>query len=141
MRFYLKKRRQPPAVIIVALIDILIVLVIFLLVTTSFTRMPVIRITLPESTTAKQSGPTESPPLVITIAPKGDVFLEAKPVTIPQLAAELRAAVARNPNLKIAIRPDTSVALGTFFRVWDVVREANLQDRVVPVLVKEAKAP
>jgi biopolymer transport protein ExbD len=143
MRFYVKRRRQPPAVIIVALIDILIVLLIFLMVTTSFTRMPAVKLTLPESTTAKKSGANESPPLVVSIDAKGNVFLgaESKPVTLAQLKAELARAVAQNPNLKPAIRPDTAAPTGQFIRVLDVIKETNFKDKVVDTLVKEAGKP
>ncbi|MGO8675541.1 MAG: ExbD/TolR family protein [Limisphaerales bacterium] len=143
MRFYLKKRRQPPAVIIVALIDILIVLLIFLMVTTSFTRMPAVRLSLPESTTAKKAGATESPPMIVTIDAKGNVLLgtESKPVTVAQLKAELVAAVARNPNLKVTISADTVAPMGRFVRVCDVVKETNIKERVVSILVKEAAKP
>jgi biopolymer transport protein ExbD len=143
MRFYVKKRRQPPAVIIVALIDILIVLLIFLMVTTSFTRMPTVKLTLPESTTAKKSGASESPPLIVTLDAKGNVFLgaESKPVTVAQLKTELVAAVARNPNLRLAIRPDTAAPVGQVIKVWDIVRETNIKDKVVNLFVKEPGKP
>jgi biopolymer transport protein ExbD len=143
MRFYVKKRRQPPAVIIVALIDILIVLLIFLMVTTSFTRMPAVRLTLPESTTAKKPGASESPPLIVTIDAKGNVFLgaDSKPVTVAQLKADLVAAVARNPNLKLAINADAAAPWGQVVKVWDIAKETNIKDKVVSAFVKEPGKP
>jgi biopolymer transport protein ExbD len=139
MRFYIKKRRHPPAVIIVALIDILIVLLIFLMVTTSFTRMPMVKLSLPESTTAKKSGATESPPMVIDIDAKGNFLVgaENKPLTLAQLKAGLVAAVGRNPNLKVAINGDTAAPWGAVIRVWGVLSEVNITNRVVSALVKE----
>ncbi len=143
MRFYVKKRRQPPAVIIVALIDILIVLLIFLMVTTSFTRMPAVRLTLPESTTAKKSGASESPPLIVTIDAKGNFLLGAdtKPLTEAQLKAGLVAAVARNPELKLAISADEAAPWGRVLKVWDVVKETNIKDKVVSAFVREPAKP
>jgi biopolymer transport protein ExbD len=143
MRFYVKKRRQPPAVIIVALIDILIVLLIFLMVTTTFTRMPAVKLALPESTTAKKGGASESPPLIVTIDAKGNVFLgaDSKPVTLAQLKAELMAAAGRNPNLKLAINADTAAPWGQVVKVWDVVKETNIKDKVISAFVKEAGKP
>jgi biopolymer transport protein ExbD len=143
MRFYVRKRRQPPAVIIVALIDILIVLLIFLMVTTSFTRMPAVKLALPESTTAKKSGANELPPLIVTIDEKGNVLLgtESKPLTLAQFKAALVAAVARNPDVKLAISADKASPLGQFVRVCDVVKETNIKDKSVSVFVKEAGKP
>jgi biopolymer transport protein ExbD len=143
MRFYVKRRRQPPAVIIVALIDVLIVLLIFLMVTTTFTRLPAVRLTLPESTTAKKSGPSESPPLIVTIDAQGNVFLgaDSRPVTLPQLKAELVAAVARNPEVTLALRADTAAQWGPILKVLDVVNQTNIKHKVVPAFVKEAGKP
>src|SRR2546423_1202181 len=106
MRFYVRKRRQAPAVIIVALIDILIVLLIFLMVTTAFKQQPALKIALPESTQAQRSGAQESPPLVLTIDPKGNYRLgpEGTPVTLDQLKADLAAELAKTPDLKLAIK-------------------------------------
>jgi biopolymer transport protein ExbD len=143
MRFYIKKRRQPPAVIIVALIDILIVLLIFLMVTTSFTRMPAVKLTLPESTTAKKAGASESPPLIVTIDDKGNVRLgtDPKPLTKAQLKAELVAAVGRNPNLAVAISGDQRAPWGQVIMVMDVLKETNLKEKVVNAFVKEPLKP
>jgi biopolymer transport protein ExbD len=141
MRFYVKKRRQPPAVIIVALIDILIVLLIFLMVTTSFSRMPAVKLALPESTTARRSGANESQQLIVTIDAQGNVLLGAgtKPLTLAQFKTELLAAVARNPELKVTISADKTSPFGQFVRVTDVVKEANIKDKSVSVLVKGAE--
>jgi len=63
-------------VIIVALIDILIVLVIFLVVTTTFKQQPALKLALPESNQAKQSGAKEDAPLMVSID-EIDLFVEA----------------------------------------------------------------
>lgn len=140
MRFHVRKRRQPPAVIIVALIDILIVLLIFLMVTTTFTQQPAVKLALPESSTAHESGANEAPPLVISIDGKGDLRLgaEPQPLTVEQLKAALAAALSRNPNLKVAVGADKAAPWGQVVKVWDVAKEANIRDKVVPVFVKEA---
>jgi len=140
MRFFVKKRRQPPAVIIVALIDVLIVLLIFLMVTTTFTQQPAVRLALPESTSAQKSGADESNPLVVSIEANGNLRLgaEGKPVTVDQLRAELAAAVARNPNLRLAISADRAAPWGQVVKVWDVAKETNLRYRVVSAFVKQA---
>jgi biopolymer transport protein ExbD len=143
MRFYIKKRRQPPAVIIVALIDVLIVLLIFLMVTTSFTQQPAVKLALPESTSAKKSGASESPPLIVSIDAKGNVSLgaETKPVTDAQLEAALVAAVGRNPNLTLAIRADKAAPWGQVIKVRDIAMKTKLKEKGVSAFVKEAGKP
>ncbi len=132
MRFYVRKRRQAPAVIIVALIDILIVLLIFLMVTTTFRHQPALKLALPESSQARKTGANEAPPLEVSIDPKGELRLgpDAKPVTIERLKEELLAAVARKPDLKLAISADRSAPVGQVIKVMDVAKEANLKSGV-----------
>ena len=138
MRFYHRKRRQPPAVIIVALIDILIVLLIFLMVTTTFKQQPSVRIALPESTQAQKSGAQEQPPLVVSVDPEGNLRLgqEGKPVTIERLKSELLAAVAKTPDLKLAINADKKAPFGQIVRVMDAAKDAKL--KIVSAFTKEA---
>ena len=132
MRFYVRKRRQAPAVIIVALIDILIVLLIFLMVTTTFKQQPALKLALPESSQAQKTGANETPPLIVSIDPKGNLLIGAdvKPVTLERLKAELLAAVAKTPDLKLAISADKNAPIGQVIKVMDVSKEANLKSGV-----------
>ncbi len=139
MRFYVRKRRQPPAVIIVALIDILIVLLIFLMVTTTFKHQPALRLALPESTQAQKTGANETPPLVVSVDPQGNLRFgpDAKPVTAERLRQELLNAAARTPNLKLAISADTKAPFGQVVKIMDAAKEAKI--KLVNAFTKEAK--
>ncbi len=132
MQFYARKRRQAPAVIIVALIDILIVLLIFLMVTTTFKQQPALKLALPESTQAKKTGANEVAPLIVSIDPQGKLRLgaDAKPVTIERLKEELLAAVAKKPDLQLAISADKTAPIGQVIKVMDVSKEAKLKTGV-----------
>ncbi|HWQ92582.1 MAG TPA: biopolymer transporter ExbD [Clostridia bacterium] len=129
MRFYARKRRQPPAIIIVALIDILIVLLIFLMVTTAFKQQPALKLALPESSQAQQTGANEAAPLVVTIDPQGGLRLgpEGKPVTADRLRDELTSAVSKNPELKLAINADKAAPFGQIVRVMDAAKAARIK--------------
>jgi biopolymer transport protein ExbD len=143
MRFYTRKRRQPPAIIIVALIDILIVLLIFLMVTTTFNQQPAVKLALPESTTARKSGASDSPPLVISIDPQGNLRFgpEAKAVTPDALRVELARAVAKDPDLKLAISADKAAPWGMMVKVMDVAKQARIKDHLISAFTKEAGKP
>src|SRR6266496_611053 len=119
MRFYIRKRRQAPAIIIVALVDILIVLLIYLMVTTTFKQQPALKLALPESSQAQKTGARENAPLVVSIDPKGNLRLgpQAKPVTVDRLKAELLAAVAKTPDMRLAISADTTAPFGQIVKV------------------------
>ena len=141
MRFHVRKRRQAPAVIIVALIDILIVLLIFLMVTTTFKQQPALRLALPESSQGQKSGAQESAPLVVSIDAEGNLRLgaEALPVTAERLKAELLAAVAKTPDLRLAINADKAAPFGQIVRVMDAAKEAKI--KMVNAFTKEAAKP
>ena len=132
MRFYVRKRKQAPAVIIVALIDILIVLLIFLMVTTTFKQQPALKLALPESSQAQKTGATDTAPWVVSIDPKGTlrVGADARPLTIERLKEELLAAMAKNPELKLAISADKNAPIGQVIKVMDVSKEAKLKSGV-----------
>jgi biopolymer transport protein ExbD len=129
MRFYVRKRRQPPAIIIVALIDILIVLLIFLMVTTTFKQQPALKLALPESSQAQKAGANENSPVIVSIDSQGAIRLgaDARPVTPEQLKTELVAAVAKKPDLKMAISADQNAPFGRIVKVMDAAKEANIQ--------------
>jgi biopolymer transport protein ExbD len=141
MRFYLRKRRQAPAVIIVALIDILIVLLIYLMVTTTFKQQPALRLALPESTQAKKTGANDTAPLVVTIDPQGNMRFgpEGKPVPIERLREELVAAVAKTPDLRLALSADKAAPFGQIVKVMDAAKEANI--KMVNAFTKESGRP
>ena len=140
MRFYLRKRRQPPAIIIVALIDILIVLVIFLMVTTTFKQQPALKLALPESSEAVKTGASETAPLIISIDPKGILRLgaEALPVTLEELTEKLSAAVAKQPDLHLAISADKSAPWGQVVKVMDAAKTAKIKTGRVNAFMREA---
>src|SRR5439155_24624996 len=141
MRFYTRKRRQPPAVIIVALIDILIVLLIFLMVTTTFKQQPALKLALPESSSAQKTGAEESPPVVVSIDPKGNLRFgpEGKIVTVEQLKAELQAQVSKSPDMKLAIGGDEGAPWGRIVKVMDAAKAAGI--KAVSAFTKEPAKP
>lgn len=140
MRFLIRKRRQPPAIIIVALIDILIVLLIFLMVTTTFKQQPALKLALPESSQAQKTGANEEPPLVISIDSTGILRLgvDATPVTVDSLKEKLIEAVAKTPELKLAISADKSAPFGQIVKVMDAAKAAKVKS--INAFTKEPKA-
>ena len=140
MRFRIRKRRQPPAIIIVALIDILIVLLIFLMVTTTFKQQPALKLALPESSQAIKTGASEQAPLIISIDPQGSLRLgaDATPVTLDRLREQLAAAVAKNPEVRLAISADKTAPWGQVVKVMDAAKEAKVKTGMVNAFMREA---
>jgi biopolymer transport protein ExbD len=142
MQFYTRKRRQAPAVIIVALIDILIVLLIFLMVTTTFKQQPALKLALPESSQAKKTGANEAAPLIISIDAQGKLRFgaDSRPVTIERFKEELLAALAKKPDLQLAISADKAGPIGQLTKVMDVAKESSLKTSV-SLFTKEPGKP
>ncbi len=137
MRFYVRKRRTTPAVIIVALIDVLIVLVIFLLVTTTFKQQSVLKLALPESSQAQKTGSNENPPFTVSIDANStnalyyiDIGKTKAAVTIDKLESELKAAVAKNPDLVLDINADKNAPWWKIVKVRDVAVVAKVKKLV-----------
>ena len=142
MRFISRRRRQPPAVIIVALIDVLIVVLIFLLVTTTFKKnQPALRVSLPESSQAGKPGANENPPLELVIEPNGSLRLgpERKPVALDRLKAELAAAFAKNPKVKLTLSGDKEATWGQMIKIMDAVKESGIKAVSASVMSAGAK--
>jgi biopolymer transport protein ExbD len=130
MRFLLHKRRSAPAVIIVALVDVLIVLLIFLMVTTTFKQQSALKLAIPESSQGQKAGANENPPLVVSIDPDGNYYLEKEKKTFDELRAELLKEVAKNPQLVLAINADEKAPWGKIVKVRDAAAEAKIKSLV-----------
>jgi biopolymer transport protein ExbD len=130
MHFFVRKRRTTPAVIIVALIDVLIVLVIFLLVTTTFKQQAALKVQLPDSSQSKKAGANENPPFVVTINTNGVYFVDKTPVTFDQLKDQLKSAVAKNPELVLAINADENAPWGKVVKIRDAAADAKIKSLV-----------
>lgn len=130
MRFHVHKRRSSPTVIIVALIDVLIVLVIFLMVTTTFKQQQALRLSLPQSSQAQKSGANDNPPVVVSIGPDGGFYLDKTPRTFEQLQAALNAAVAKNPQVVLAINADQKAPWGQIVKLRDAAAAAKIKSLV-----------
>jgi biopolymer transport protein ExbD len=130
MRFFVRKRHSAPAVIIVALIDVLIVLVIFLLVTATFKQQePALKLVLPQSSHAQQAGTGDDTTLVVSIDAKGGFRFgdQGRPVTEEQLRVQLLTSVAKQPNVKLALRADKTAPFGQIVKVIDLAKDAKIK--------------
>ncbi len=99
-----------------------VLLVIFIIMTTAAVQG--IKIDLPKaSATASLSKPKTK---AITINNNGDVFLDAYPVTLPDLENRLRTAKATEPEFPIVVRGDATVQYQKVMTVLDLLRRLDL---------------
>ncbi len=115
---------------IVAMIDIFAILLIFVIVTTTF-KVPeadqaALSIKLPESKTAATvQGAGEIG--VLSVSSKEEIFLDAKPLRLGELAGGIREYLKEKPGRKLAMRADERVSYGFLIKVLDALREGGVQ--------------
>ena len=137
MQFTSRKRSSPPAVIIVSLIDVLMVVLIFLMVSTTFRQQPAVKLTLPESSQAKEGVAEKLPPVFVDIVKSPPhLHFGGKPMTGGRLQEELSAKVRANPNLVLAVRSDTDAPVGQLVKVMDAAKSARI--KTVTAYTKQA---
>ncbi len=99
-----------------------VLLVIFIIMTTAAVQG--IKVDLPKaSSTVSLSKPKT---VAITINNAGDVFMDAYPVTLPDLETRLRTAKALDPDFPIVVRGDATVQYQKVMEVLDLLRRLDL---------------
>lgn len=138
MRFIQRRHRSAPAVMIVSLIDIMMVLLIFLMITTSFKKLPALKLTLPESDQPVE-GSTEAN-LVVTVTTNAPYYyLGEEPVSLEELEERLSAQIREAPDTQLSIRPDTEAAVGRLVTVMDAAKAARFHPDAVRMIIKRSR--
>ncbi|CAC9225345.1 Biopolymer transport protein exbD [Pseudomonas aeruginosa] len=108
---------------ITPLVDVLmVVLVMFILTATA--QVAGIQINLPKaSATVALSQPKTK---AISVNDAGQVFLDAYPVTLPELEDRLRTEKALNPDFPVVVRGDATVQYQKVIEVLDLLRRLEL---------------
>ncbi len=99
-----------------------VLLIIFIIMTTAAVQG--IKVDLPKaSASASLSKPKTK---AITINNNGDIFLDAFPVTLPDLENQLRTAKATEPEFPIVVKGDSTVQYQKVMDVLDLLRRLDL---------------
>lgn len=111
-----------------------VLLVIFIIMTTASVQG--VRVDLPK---AKQSASLAKPQTkAVTISDRGDLFLDAYPMTLESLEARLAAMKAANPRLPIVVKGDARVHYAKVMEVLEILKRLDITEvglvtsRVVP---------
>ncbi len=113
---------------ITPLIDIMFILLLFWVLTTTFDIGLVrsIDLTLPEASTATESGFGEF--FNVSVTAKDEIFIGQKAATLAQLSTEIERAFKSNPMLKAAILADQKATHGTVIAILDTFRTHRILD-------------
>jgi biopolymer transport protein ExbD len=108
---------------ITPLVDVLmVVLVMFILTATA--QVSGIQINLPKASAAISLSQPKTKAVAINDA--GQVFLDAYPVTLPELEDRLRMEKAINPDFPVIVRGDATVQYQKVIEVLDLLRRLEL---------------
>ena len=105
------------------LVDVMLVLVVILIVTAPLLASA-IRLDLPATGAAKPAGAAAS--VMVTLDPRGGLFVNDQPVTPTALAERLAAAARVNPDTEVRLRADRSVPYGRVVEAIGAAQQAGL---------------
>ncbi len=137
------KRRVAPTIPIISLIDILATLLIFLIVSTTFKKEEAhLNISLPQAGNMASKAPVQQR-VTIAVTKEEEVYIEDQFVALEALAASLIQLKNSNPQVKLELKADEDLPLGTLVRVWDAFNEAGIAIKDVParILLQSGAAP
>jgi biopolymer transport protein ExbD len=99
-----------------------VLLVIFILMATASVQG--IKVDLPKASAAQSL--VQPKTVAITVNSEGQIFMDAFPVTVPELEAQLRSKKASNPDLPIVLKGDQTAQYGKITEVLDLCRRLDL---------------
>ncbi len=123
--------KQRPRIEIIPLIDIMFfLLATFMIVSISMVHNQGITLNLPGASTAEPSDP-DAASVTLSVRPDGSVYYNAEPMTVPQLAAELRRLKASAPQTRVILQGDRNCPFGRVIEVFDQIRQIGLNKLII----------
>ncbi|OYW45805.1 MAG: biopolymer transporter ExbD [Sphingomonadales bacterium 32-68-7] len=99
-----------------------VLLVIFILMATASVQG--IKVDLPKASASQSL--VQPKTIALTVNNEGQVFMDAFPVTMPDLETRLRSAKASNPDVPIVLKGDATAQYGKIMEVLDLCRQLEL---------------
>lgn len=120
-------RRRPRAmseINVTPFVDVMLVLLIIFMVTAPLMTVGV-PVDLPEVDAGTVNEETE--PLVVSVTPQGDIFIQETTVSLEALAPRLKAIVSENTKTRIFIRGDKTISYGKMMEVMGTITAAGFE--------------
>ena len=125
MKFY-TRRRVSPVITIVSLVDILTMVLMFFVYTTTFkTQQAQVEIVLPKVENQNVKA-VQNTPAILAISEKGDLFLDAKPITMDALGPAVKDLEGQSRGL--ALKADEKAPFGIIMQVLDSLKTAGVEN-------------
>ncbi len=135
----LRQEPEKARIEIIPMIDIIFfLLVFFMLSTLSMTINRGLPVHLPKAASS-QRDVRES--VHITVTRDGEIFLNKKPVTLPELGPRVQAGLQQDPELVAVIQADDQAKHGAIVEVMDQIRLAGLARLAIAVKPERGGTP
>jgi len=118
------------------LVDIVLVLLIIFMVTANFIVRETVEVDLPRA--ANTQDKTVQGPVMVTMDKDAKVFLDGVETLEPELVAKMKAAVAKDKDVRAIISADQALNYGKVMALIDLVKEAGIGKFALNIQ-KEAK--
>ena len=119
-------------------VDVMLVLLIVFMVTAPLLTVG-IPVNLPKTEAEALNNPDE--PLVVTVDPKGRVFLQETPVDLESLAPRLMAITQNKTDTRVFVRGDRDIAYGRIMEVMGRLTSAGFTQVALIAELPEMGAP
>ncbi len=118
------RRRNPPLseINVTPFVDVMLVLLIVFMVTAPLLTVGV-PVDLPKTKAAQLTDEVE--PLVVTVRADGSLYLQETSISREELVPKLLAVSGANPELRIFVRGDKSIAYGSVMEVMGQISSAG----------------
>ena len=117
------KRRLMGEINVVPYIDVMLVLLIIFMITAPLLTQG-IKVDLPKASASVSLAKPQTK--AITINSNGQIFLDAYPVTLPDLESRLRTQKALTPDFPVIVKGDAAVQYQKVMEVLDMLRRIDL---------------
>jgi biopolymer transport protein ExbD len=109
---------------ITPLVDVVLVLLIIFMVTANFIVRETVEVDLPRA--ANTQDKTVEGPVMVTMDKDAKTYLDGAEVRDDELVAKMKAAVAKNKDVRAIISADQALNYGKVMGLIDLVKEAGI---------------
>jgi len=125
----MKLRRNHPVheetgIDLAPMLDFVMNLLIFFIITTSFVKQTGVKVTQEEAFTAEYK---ENGNILVAIRPNGDIWMDRRKVTLPEVRATIERMHAERPEDTVIITADKMAENGVLVKVMDQVRAGGIE--------------
>ncbi|AEM47104.1 Biopolymer transport protein ExbD/TolR [Acidithiobacillus ferrivorans SS3] len=115
---------EEPEINVISMVDIVLVLLLFFMVTSSFVHQSHLSMQLPKAQQAAAGEPKS--PITIDLSASGQVRMNKQALSMADLAGQLKALAAKDPERVIILRADKNTTQQYVIDVLDAAQEAGL---------------